>query len=89
MTSPTLRDVLDAIANIRSEVASVRSEVASVRSEMATKADVNGLRAEMNKRFDRLDEELTKHAEVHRELEKVEAVKRRPVRTAARATRRR
>lgn len=90
MAEPTLRDVLDALANIRSDVASVRSEVASVRSEMATKVDLGAFRADVVKRFDDLDAELTKHADVHREIEKdVEGIKRRPARTAARPARRR
>jgi hypothetical protein len=110
MAEATLKDVLKAIAQIRSEMAT-KDEVAAVRSEMATKdevaavradvtavradvtavrADVNAHRAETKKGFADLDKELTKHAEVHRELEKdVEALKRRPLRTAARAPRRR
>lgn len=83
MAEPTLRDVLDAIAQMRREMAT-KTELAKVE------AKVDAHRAETAKGFAELDRELTKHAEVHRELEKdVEALKRRPARTAARPTRRR
>lgn len=75
------------VSTVQSELVSVRSEVVSVRAEVArvdAKVDgVNGkvdaLHADMTRRFDELDEELTKHAELHRRLETdVEALKRRP-----------
>ena len=71
MSEPTIKDVLKAI------------------EKLATKADldvkIDGLRAEMNKRLDDLDQELTGHAKVHREIEKdIAALKGRAPRTAAR-----
>ena len=68
---------------------------------MATKDDLTSeagaIRTEMARRFDRvdrqlleLDAELTKHADVHAELEReVGALKRRPTRPTARPARRR
>jgi hypothetical protein len=57
---------------------------------------VDGLRTAMAPRFDHLDKQLTdldrdltKHMNVHREIEQdIETLKRRPPRTAARAPRR-
>lgn len=50
-------------------------------------AEVRGV--ETKKAFAHLDNELTQHMDVHREIEKdIEALKRRPARTAARAPRR-
>ena len=99
MAEPTLKDVLDVIAQLRSDtktdIAQLRSEVATVaaqlRSEVATvAAKVDAHRAETAKGFAEVDRELTKHADVHREVEKdIEALKRRPARTAARPTTRR
>jgi hypothetical protein len=75
MAEPTLKDVLKATSEIR--------------SEMATKADLAKLDAKVEKGFGDLDKELTGHAAQHREIEKdIEALKRRPSRTAARAPRR-
>ena len=76
MAEPTLKDVLKAISELRAE----------------TKAEF----AQVGSRFDRvekqltdLDRDLTKHMDVHREIEKdIEALKARPARTAARAPRR-
>jgi chromosome segregation ATPase len=62
----------------------LRAEVAAHRAETA-----KGF-AEVGTALAELDRELSKHADVHRELEKdVEAIKRRPARTAARPVRRR
>lgn len=88
------------IDELRREMATSR-DLASVRREMATlgaletarrelEAKIEAHRAETKQGFDALDHELTGHAAVHRELEKdVEAIKRRPLRTAARPARRR
>jgi hypothetical protein len=84
MAEPTLKDVLNAVAEVRTEVRAIRGDTKSLRGE------VNSLRSEMNKRFDDLDEELTTHASVHRRLEKdVTSLKARPTRAATRAPRRR
>jgi septal ring factor EnvC (AmiA/AmiB activator) len=100
MAEPTLKDVLRAIAELRTET---KGDIAQVRSEMATKADLTKLdgkvdkveakvdahRAETKQGFGELDKELAGHADVHREIETdIEALKRRPARTAARAPRR-
>jgi hypothetical protein len=75
--------VLDAIAQVRNEMAT-KSELAKLE------AKVDAHRAETARGFAELDRELTRHAEVHREIEKdIEVLKRRPPRTAARPTRRR
>ena len=82
-------EIRSEVGEIRSEMGEIRSEMGEIRSEMATKADLAAFRDEMNQRFDDLDAELTKHAEVHRELEKdITNLKRRPPRTAARPARR-
>ncbi len=87
MAEPTLKDVLEAIARLRTETSAdlvaVRSDIAALRS------DVDGHRSETRKGFTDLDKELAGHAALHREIEKdIEALKARPARTAARATRR-
>lgn len=83
MAEPTLKDVLKVLAELRSEMAT-KSDLAKVE------AKVDAHRAETRRGFADLDAELTKHAEVHKELEiDVASVKRRPIRTAARAPRRR
>jgi chromosome segregation ATPase len=72
------------LAEVRREVAEARREVAEVRRE------VGAHRAETAKGFAELDRELTDHTKVHREIEEdIEALKRRPARTAARSPRRR
>jgi hypothetical protein len=106
MAEPTLKDVLKAISELRTETSEIRSEMATktseirsgmatkaaleaMRAEMATKAALEAMRAEMTKGFADLDKELTGHADLHREIEKdIEALKRRPARTAARSPRR-
>jgi hypothetical protein len=81
MAEPTLKDVLKAITT---RDAKVDTKLDELRAEMNERFDA------VEKRFDALDKELTLHAGVHRELEKdVEALKRRPARTAARPARRR
>lgn len=80
MAEPTLKDVLKAISELRAET---KADVAQVRSEMATRFD------RVDKQLTELDRDLTMHMDVHREIEKdIEALKRRPPRTAARAARR-
>lgn len=99
MADPTLKDVLDALAQLRTDT---KADLAQLRSETkaefakieakvdAHRAETQAHRLETEKGFRDLDRELTKHADVHRELEKdVESLKRRPARTAARPTRRR
>ena len=99
MADPTLKDVLEAIAQLRTET---KAELAQFRMETkaelakldakvdAHRAETQAHRLETEKGFRDLDRELTKHADVHRELEKdVQTLKRRPARTAARPTRRR
>lgn len=77
---PTLKDVLNAIARLDAKVDRKVDEL---------RADVDDLRHEVKKGFADLDDELTGHSKVHRELEKdIEALKRRPARTAARAPQR-
>ena len=90
MAEPTLKDVLDVIAKLDAKVGKLDAKVDAHRAE--TKADA----ATADTRFDRvdkglaeLDRDLTKHMDVHREIEKdIEALKARPARTAARAPRR-
>ena len=80
MAEPTLKDVLNAIAKLD---AKVERRVDDLQS------DIEAHRAETKKGFAALDKELTGHTDVHREIEKdIEALKRRPARTAARPTRR-
>lgn len=94
MADPTLKDVLEAIAQLRQEtradIAQLDGKVSTLDAKLSTvAAKVDAHRAETAKAFAELDRELSKHADVHRELEKdVEALKRRPPRTAARPTRR-
>lgn len=83
MADPTLRGVLNAVARIEASMAT-KAELAKLD------AKVDAHRAETRKGFADLDEELSGHAKVHREIEKdIEALKRRPARTAARTPRRR
>lgn len=59
MAEPTLKDLLKAISELPT-----KSDLARVE------AKVDGLRTEMDKRFDDLDEELEKHASrAHRDLD--------------------
>lgn len=90
MADPTIKDVLKALEAMRREMATKADLRAEVES-LATKADVDGLRKEMHKRFDDVDEELDKHASVtHRKLEAdIASLKKRPAAPAARAPRRR
>lgn len=84
MPDPTLKDVLEAIAQLDGKVTRLDGNVRTLD------AKVDAHRAETAKGFAELDRELTKHAEVHRELEKdVATLKRRPARTAARPSSRR
>ena len=91
MADPTLRDVLDALAKLDSKVSNLDARVATIDAKVSTiDAKLDAHRLETEKGFRQLDAELTKHAEVHRELEKdISALKGRPPRTAARAPRRR
>lgn len=87
MAEPTLKDVLKAISEMQGGIAKLDAKVdtglAQVRSEMAKRFD--GVDAQLAD----LDRDLTKHMDVHREIEKdIEALKSRPARTAARAPRR-
>jgi hypothetical protein len=101
MAEPTLKDVLEAIAKLE---AATKSELVAVRREVATKSVLLELRREVGanhaettarlkrieKQLDEVDEDLTGHMKIHREIEKdLELLKRRPPRTAARPTRRR
>jgi exonuclease VII small subunit len=90
MAEPTLKDVLAAIARL--EKGQARLEKGQARLEGGQAHLEKGqaeLRAEMTKRFDDLDAELTTHAKVHRKIEDdIRALKGRPPRTAARPTRR-
>lgn len=91
MADPTLKDVLVAITVLDAKIDKVAAKVDKVDGKVdAHRAETNAFRAEVEKRFDDIDRELTKHADVHREVEKdIEALKRRPARTAARLTTRR
>lgn len=73
----------------KTDLAAVKSDVAAVKSDLAVLgANVDAHRAETKKGFEDLDQELSRHASVHRELETdVEALKKRPPRTAARPAR--
>jgi uncharacterized coiled-coil DUF342 family protein len=89
----------DGLAELRSEfgdrLTELRRElVARIDAHRAEteahRAETEAHRAETKKGFEDLDEELTRHASVHREIEKdIQNLKRRPPRTAARPTRRR
>jgi chromosome segregation ATPase len=89
MAEPTLKDVLRAISEIRGEMAT-KADLAKLDAKVAKlDAKVEDLDAKVEKGFAELDRELTGHAALHREIEKdIEALKRRPARTAARAPRR-
>jgi len=88
MADPTLKDVLDAIAKLE---AATKAEFVEVRREMgANHAETTTRLKRVEKQLDDVDEDLTGHMKVHRELEKdIAALKRRPPRTAARPARRR
>jgi len=79
------------VAELRADVTELRADVTELRADVAElRADVAAHRGETKKGFADLDKELTGHANVHKELEKdVEALKGRPLRTAARTPRRR
>jgi septal ring factor EnvC (AmiA/AmiB activator) len=89
MADPTLKDVLAAIVRLEKGQAETRGDVARLEAKVDKRFD------EVDRRFNRvddaiaaLDDDLDKHMKVHRELERdVEALKGRPVRTAARARR--
>ncbi len=87
MADPTLKDVLKAIAEIRGEMAT-KDDLARVEAKVdAVDAKLEVHRAETRKGFADLDEELTKHSNVHAEVEKeITALKRRTP-AAPRATR--
>jgi hypothetical protein len=56
----------------------------------ANHAETTARLKRIEKQLDEVDEDLTGHMKVHREIEKdIELLKRRPPRTAARPTRRR
>jgi hypothetical protein len=77
MAEPTLKVVLKAIADLQAET---RSRFDRVDDDLVR----------VHKELASLDRDLTKHMDVHKELEKdVEALKGRPLRNAARAPRRR
>lgn len=88
MAEPTLKDVLNAVIKLE---ASTKADLAKLDAKVdRVDAKVDAHRAETKKGFSDLDEELSGHAKVHREIEKdIELLKRRPARTAARAPRRR
>jgi hypothetical protein len=88
VSEPTLKDVVNAIAELRSET---KGDLARIEGRLSTvEAKVDAHRAETAKSFAELDRELTKHADVHRTLEKdVEALKARAPRPPARPARRR
>ena len=96
MADPTLKDVLDAIARVERNAAT-KADLAKLEAKLATKSELSNVESRMDARFDRiekrlddLDRDLTKHMDVHRELEKdITLLKRRPPRTAARPARRR
>ena len=97
MADPTIKDVLETLAEMRaamatkSDLARLEAKLEAHRAETnAHRAETNAHRAETTKGFADRDRELTRHADVHREIEKdIEALKRRPPRTAARPTPRR
>lgn len=91
MAEPTLKDVLKAISELRTEtkadIAQVRSETAAGLARLDAKIDAH--RAETKSGFADLDKELTGHASIHGQIEKdLEALKRRPATATARPTRR-
>ena len=89
MAEPTLKDVLDAIARMQAELTEVRRDMSTKSELAAVRAEVAAHRAETAKGFADLDRELTRRADVHREVEKdITALKARPARTAARPARR-
>jgi hypothetical protein len=93
MADPTIKDVLVAIARldakVDAKVGAVDAKVESLRDEMNDRFD------DVDRRFDRVDKQLVEldrdldgHMKVHAELERdVEALKGRPLRTAARVRR--
>ena len=69
------------LSNLESNL---KGELSNLESKMDARFD------QLEKRFDELDRDLTKHMDVHREIEKdITTLKRRPPRTAARPARRR
>lgn len=77
---------MDVIAKLDGKVDAHRAEAKADAAKLEAKVDK--LDARMEKGFSDLDKELTGHAALHREIEKdIEALKARPARTAARATR--
>lgn len=82
------------LAKLEAKMAT-KGDLSSLDSKMDARFE--SLESEMGSRFDRiekrlddLDRDLTKHMDVHRELEKdITLLKRRPPRTAARPARRR
>ena len=99
MAEPTMKDVLDAIAAMRGDLVKTDAKVDRIESRTATvEAKVDAHRLETAKGFADLDVELAKHSDpVHRKVETaiaelrkdVDALKKRPVRPAARPARRR
>ena len=96
MAESTLKDVLKAISEMRDEMAT-KADLAKLDAKVdAHRAETKADAAKAGSRFDHvdkglaeLDRDLTKHMDVHREIEKdIAALKARPARTAARATRR-
>jgi hypothetical protein len=75
MAEPTLKDVLNAIAELRKGQASLENGQAELRAEMASsfedvRADIAAHRKETRKGVADLDAELAKHADpLHRKLE--------------------
>jgi chromosome segregation ATPase len=79
-----LEDVQERLGSVEVDQAAHRGETAAHRGETAAH------RLETKKGFADIDDELTRHAAVHREIEKdITTLKRRPPRTAARPSRRR
>jgi predicted RNase H-like nuclease (RuvC/YqgF family) len=89
MAEPSLKDVMAAITRLEKGQASLEKGQAEIRSEMATKAEMNARFDRVDRQLAELDRDLDGHMDVHRELERdVEALKGRPLRTAARVRRR-
>lgn len=93
MADPTLKDVLNAIVDLRTETkadfARVDANMSRIEAKVdAVRADVATHRAETRKGFADLDTELMNHAEVvHKELDKEVATLKRRTPAAPRATR--
>ncbi len=97
MAEPTLKDVLNAIAQMRAEMAT-KTELAKLDAKVdAFEAKVDAFEAKADARFDKvdkaiaeLDSDLDRHMKVHKEIDKrLDALKARPAKVTARMPRRR